>query len=270
MKIIVPTDFSELSKVAMVYAAEFASHTKDPLILVYNVILDSPPRAGMLLNIEEKMQANAIEDLQVLEKWIKTNINPAPDTFTEITRTNNSASAILQLAESKNAGLIVMGTRGASGLAGTILGSVSADVIRRSSIPVLLIPSDSKFSTEGRMVFAIDPGSPAPENTIRNFYHICQKFEKTPEFIFAGSLQKENEIAAATTLINSSLQGVTSIFHASAETNPVTAINNFNKENKCMVIALAPNQHSFFDRILGKSITTRMVADATVPILTLP
>jgi nucleotide-binding universal stress UspA family protein len=42
-------------------------------------------------------------------------------------------------AESRDADLVVVGTRGHGGIAGSLLGSVSADVIRRSKRPVVVV-----------------------------------------------------------------------------------------------------------------------------------
>ena len=43
------------------------------------------------------------------------------------------------IAESRDADLGVVGTRGHGGLAGALLGSVSADVVRRSNRPVVVV-----------------------------------------------------------------------------------------------------------------------------------
>lgn len=50
------------------------------------------------------------------------------------------ASEITAYANERGVDLIVMATHGRSGLAGKLLGSVAAEVIRRSAVPVLVIP----------------------------------------------------------------------------------------------------------------------------------
>ncbi len=51
----------------------------------------------------------------------------------------NAADEIAKIAESRDADLVVVGTRGHGGIAGSLLGSVSADVIRRSKRPVVVV-----------------------------------------------------------------------------------------------------------------------------------
>ncbi|MBK6639753.1 MAG: universal stress protein [Bacteroidetes bacterium] len=96
MKIIAPTDFSDLSKSALIYAAQLAASTNNPLVLVYNAVFEGPPRATVLINLEEKIELNAIEDMKMLAEWLKKSVEPSPDIFIEITKNHNAADAILK------------------------------------------------------------------------------------------------------------------------------------------------------------------------------
>jgi len=51
----------------------------------------------------------------------------------------DAAEEIAMIAESRDAALVVVGTRGHGGIAGSLLGSVSADVVRRSKRPVVVV-----------------------------------------------------------------------------------------------------------------------------------
>jgi len=51
----------------------------------------------------------------------------------------DAAEEIATIADSRNADLVVVGTRGHGGLADSLLGSVSADVVRRSQRPVVVV-----------------------------------------------------------------------------------------------------------------------------------
>jgi len=57
-----------------------------------------------------------------------------------VVREGPAAHVILQVAEEESASLIVMGTRGPSSAAELLLGSVSAEVLRRARCPVLAVP----------------------------------------------------------------------------------------------------------------------------------
>lgn len=58
----------------------------------------------------------------------------------QLIQLGNPAERILARAEEYGADLIVMGTRGRSGLAHVLIGSVAEGVLRRSRRPVLVVP----------------------------------------------------------------------------------------------------------------------------------
>jgi nucleotide-binding universal stress UspA family protein len=55
----------------------------------------------------------------------------------------DAAEEIARIAESRDADLVVVGTRGHGGIAGSLLGSVSAGVVRRSKRPVVVVHEPS-------------------------------------------------------------------------------------------------------------------------------
>jgi nucleotide-binding universal stress UspA family protein len=50
-----------------------------------------------------------------------------------------AGALVAEFAERCKAGLVVMGTRGHTGLAGILMGSVAQDVLARSAVPVCLV-----------------------------------------------------------------------------------------------------------------------------------
>ena len=51
----------------------------------------------------------------------------------------DAAEELATIAETRDADLVVVGTRGHGGIAGSLLGSVSAGVVRRSKRPVVVV-----------------------------------------------------------------------------------------------------------------------------------
>ena len=65
------------------------------------------------------------------------------------TGTDEVVDAVLGVARSMEAALIVVGSRGRGRLAGAVLGSVSQGVLRASSTPVLIVPPPEEGSANG-------------------------------------------------------------------------------------------------------------------------
>jgi len=133
-RIVVPADFSELSKGALHYAQALARVYEVPLRVLH--VVDTPQRpyvyelqADHMASREAQARAE-----RALEEWVE-----APDEGLKITSSvhrGEAAETIVDIA-SKPSDLIVMATRGRSGLRRTMIGSVTEEVIRRANGPVV-------------------------------------------------------------------------------------------------------------------------------------
>lgn len=269
MKIIAPTDFSDLSKSALIYAAQLAASTNNPLVLVYNAVFEGPPRATVLINLEEKIELNAIEDMKMLAAWLKSTVQPSPDIFIEITKNHNAAEAILKRTKDIDGGLIILSTRGASGLSGSVLGSVSGEVLRNSPIPVMALPPDMDSKKEGGFLFAIDPANGLHEISLRKFFAFCKIMNKKAEFLFVTNDDRTNEINNLKEYIAKTYPEFVCEYHSLTNENIAETIADFLSSHNFSILAIAPKKHNFLERMFGKSITTKLLSRINIPVLAL-
>jgi len=139
-RILVAVDFSPASvaaaEQALALAAAFDSHLL--LLHVLHEPADAPgfyssKKAGkkVLRNMEEAAAAMMAEFVEKhLKKWEKHEARILPGL---------PAEEIVRMAEAEKADLVVMGTRGTSGLKRLMLGSVADKVIRSCTCPVLTV-----------------------------------------------------------------------------------------------------------------------------------
>lgn len=136
-KILVPTDFSAYSNGALDYAATLAKQFGAEIVLVhviesmYYSVTDTFTVVDHLWALETT--ANALLDntrAQVAEKNV-----PVKSRL----ESGSAAEEILKAAEEEKADLIVMGTRGRTGVSHLLLGSVAEKVVRQASCPVLTV-----------------------------------------------------------------------------------------------------------------------------------
>jgi|SaaInl7_200m_RNA_FD_contig_21_1501420_length_614_multi_18_in_0_out_0_1 nucleotide-binding universal stress UspA family protein len=142
-KILVPTDCSELSREALLYAIEFAKEFKatltllmvtasEPLTILNDYGYFSPELHQKIVTESEKRAKMELEEFWTAipePKVEATLINIKGDPFTEIIR----------YAKDKSMDLIIMGTHGRTGLKHIVMGSVAEKVVRYSPQPVLTI-----------------------------------------------------------------------------------------------------------------------------------
>lgn len=156
-KIIITTDFSETSLLAIKHGAFLAQYTKGEVYLVhiitkhwekFNVFTPSVS----LENIEKASTALETK-LEELAAGIRKEYGV---TVTTVVNTGNPTSEIVNFAKEINAGLIVMGTHGYSAWEDLTVGSNALKVITKSPCPVMTMSARADKFGYNQIVLPID------------------------------------------------------------------------------------------------------------------
>jgi len=141
-KILCPTDFSDPSFEAMEVAAELAMHFSSELIVIHVVApIPAIPTERMIpaaFNIEEYQQAMEASSMKILEEHIEKKL-PEGISVRGMVFLGDPAHHIVNTADHEKVDLIVIATRGQTGLKRLVVGSVAEKVVRLSTRPVLSI-----------------------------------------------------------------------------------------------------------------------------------
>jgi nucleotide-binding universal stress UspA family protein len=137
--ILVPVDFSEHAARALDAAIELAKHfgAKLHLIHVYPIhpIMVAPYEVAIPIDIEKTLREPA--NLK-LREWAERAVKAGVAVET-MAAGDTPAEAIVRHAQDIRADLIVMGTRGLTGLKHVLLGSVAERTLRTAPCPVLTL-----------------------------------------------------------------------------------------------------------------------------------
>jgi nucleotide-binding universal stress UspA family protein len=139
-RILVPTDFSQPSDVALDYAREVANKFGASLHLLH--VIETPvavmsPEVGIVDSPE--LRAQLFEDARDrLQRRITPNDRTHHAATTEIVW-GTSAHSIVTYATERGMDLIVMGTHGRGGVAHLLMGSVAEKVVRHAPCPVMTV-----------------------------------------------------------------------------------------------------------------------------------
>lgn len=137
-KILWATDFSDEGREALLYADAFRKAFKAHLVGL-NVVPDLGPASydmsavikGELAKGMSSMKRKAKRKLEAIKK--STGIP-----FEIVVQEGNASKKIIEIAEEKNADLIVIGRRGLSVIEKLFIGSVANQVLRNARVPVLV------------------------------------------------------------------------------------------------------------------------------------
>lgn len=131
-KILFPTDFSHTGDAALAFATSLARDMDATLIIAH---VEEPPAAYGGGELYYGLPEPAHDELRrMLHQVLPT--DPAVP-FEHRLVTGDPATAIVNLAETEGAELIIMGTHGRTGFSRVLMGSVAELVVRRAKCPVL-------------------------------------------------------------------------------------------------------------------------------------
>jgi len=145
--VIAPVDFSDASTNALSFAAELSKRASAHLIIV-NIQEEKK---------DEKETKNKLKNLEAeMRKAFGSNLN-----CESMLLHGNLIDALKETIAFKQPDLIVMGTKGASGLKRILIGSNTVNVLASTKVPVFVIPEEAQFENfnrkgKNRVVLATD------------------------------------------------------------------------------------------------------------------
>ena len=155
-KILVATDFSEPSNVALAYGRDFARSYKAQLHVLHvveDVVLRYSPEVGMALPQLQVDLENAAK--REFETLITNDDRQTMDVVTRVETGLNIADAITRYARENAIDLIVSGTHGRGAVKHFLMGSVAERVVRTAPCPVLTVHAHERdFIAPDAMVAA--------------------------------------------------------------------------------------------------------------------
>lgn len=148
--ILVPVDFSVYSEAALLCAADLAEMIKAPLVVLH-VVHDPGEAPGYYSVKGSKKQLRRLEDVaaEFMESFMNNMKHRHPDNDAikkaqiELV-TGLPVTRILEMAEKHGARMIVMGSKGRTGLSHILIGSKAEQVVHLSPIPVTIVKNRHK------------------------------------------------------------------------------------------------------------------------------
>ncbi|MBO4208767.1 universal stress protein [Micromonospora echinofusca] len=136
--VVVGVDGSELSELAVAFAAEEAARRQTRLVAVHAWLNPAPVGPGDVLPLVYDVDALRSEEERVLAEAVAGLAERYPQLTVEQRLVRGAPKRVL-VQESAEAQLVVVGARGHGGLAGMLLGSVSHAVLHQAHCPVVVV-----------------------------------------------------------------------------------------------------------------------------------
>ncbi len=269
--ILVPTDFSENSIRALKYAQVLFSAMECNFYLLYvGTLLDTKKDAESFQELGNESSENTKKKLNDLVKNSRKHSTEANHFFFALHEYGFFIPTIKKHVEEQNIHLIVMGTKGISGIKEKVLGSNAGDVITKVQCNTLVVPVDVELSKPKEIAFPTDFNIFYSLKILRPMEEMVTlgkaKFRVMNALKEGDSLNEEQEKNKEHLLdfMQDSFQGKHS-FHTITNQKVKSAIQCFVESRDIDMIVMVAKNLNFIQQILFDSIVEQISFHTKIP-----
>ncbi|MFP5041240.1 universal stress protein [Parasediminibacterium sp. JCM 36343] len=271
--LLVPTDYSETSKNAVLYALGFAKQAGANKIVLYHtystqldISSDNVLPTGIVVDYAAEQQF-AEEQLQLFRKSIESLIPKGIEI--DILAVNMPfTSNINKVVKETGADAIVMGITGGGIVAEKLIGSNATTVARNATVPVIIVPPQTTYTHIIRILLAsdfIDVELSTP------FEPITKLLDATNAQLFILHVAKNEQQVLdaghpASVAFEDWLPGAHPFFHFAQNANFAEAVNEYAIEKKIGLIIIIPKKHDLAETLFIGSYTKKLVFHTDIPV----
>jgi len=260
--ILLPTDFSETSQKAAVFAMDLFGNEGMEYTLL-NTYLKQAYRNALIplqLNTEQASR----NGLRRMERRCRKHAGEVyiarRSSFEQL------AKAVNDMHESKPVDLVVMGTQG-EGNYGRV-GQNSNSVVTGSTPPVITVPAQWRPAPLSRILFA-DDGQGVSRASLEPLLDIARRTGAHVTILHVGSTTEDPRSKEQLRILHTLFGEVPHGFNSVEGPDVIEAMDRLVVEQDMQLVAVLRRKRSFWDRMLRGSTSKRLSMHTTVPLLVL-
>lgn len=270
-KFLVPTDFSENARNALVAALNLATVMKAEVLLCS--IYDQPSSGqSVLRNLSEQLRANTLEDLRTEIEEVCGTFGNVP--ISPLAVQGDVAEMIVKTANFENADLIVMGKAGKSNFSNLIFGSVALQTIHLAEKPLLMIPQEWQYKPFSKVCLATDLSPQNYSEILAPMINFAEVFKATIELLhFAEDQEALEEIYNGGGAVKKEIEEVLADkphkFSFRIEENVKKALFQHLDNSHFHMMCMVKNEYNWVQRLFRKTPIIDAAIHTHVPLLIL-
>ncbi len=277
--ILVPTDFSPNADKALDFAVQIAKKAKAKIILVHACDLLELTFKDNLWLKKEYNQKIVKEANEKLSLYCKTITAVEKITIRKKLYYGLITDTILHAATANKADLVIIGTLGNASVKGKILGSKTAGVISRATVPVLAVPLLSDWKVPGNILFTINSFSEGRKELVRPLLDLAELFHASVTVVkFSESATRTPHKYMTIERAGNSYVKKINAFSPGTQVKFVhleghrfdKSIEKYITKNKIDVLVMISHKRNFLKSLFHRSMTKKMAYHVSVPLLALP
>lgn len=272
-RILFPTDFSETSNNAFVYALKLADAVKAELIILHAYELPQLHMGGMPNTLKEVYDSIELENFENFKDQIpalreiaeKHHLNHVK--MSSILKHGDLIWTIKSVVKEENIDYVVMGTKGASGLKETFLGSNTGSVINEIDSYVIGVPENSQYTGIKNIVFTTRFRE-KDLKAINTVIELAKLFGAKVHCLYVKTKKTDvNPVIIEDWKFL--LKGENVVFHVIEDEHVQQTILNFVDSYDVDMLAMLNYKKGFFEELFNQSLTQKLSYHVQVPLLSI-
>lgn len=264
-KILVPTDFSDNAENALEYAIEIANTFNATIHLVH--AFQYTNKMGAFPQKQDKHRLDIIKKLKALTNKYSDRLNSKAKMVHHVTL-EKPIEGLKYFIKKFKIDLVIMGTKGATGIKGAIWGSIASQLIAKVNQPIIAIPNGYKDFKLNKILLSVERTNFDDNRTILPLIEIASKSKATIttfNMVLPVVAADNNEDYQTSDL----LLEISYDFHQSEDTDLKESIVNYVKDNDLDMLCMIKKDRGPISNIVHNSATKKVIFDCPVPMLVL-
>lgn len=258
-KVLIPTDFSPVSKNSLIYGLELYknSDTDFDIVHIYHPSFD-PVQPEIL---ESSLGLEMVKK-EILERFVNSISELAKENNIGIESSIEVGFTVEKIVElSKDYELIIMGSTGINSFINQIFGGISSEVASNSKCPVLLIPGTVNFKKIKNIVYSYDYEG-IDDAVLEDVAGFTRRYGAKLHFVHIYN--KEKKSISIVLPENFDLDHTISIVQADSIRE---GLSKYIEDNDIDIVIMATKTKNFWEKIINRSHTRQFSLTTKIPLL---
>nr|WP_315202501.1 universal stress protein [uncultured Flavobacterium sp.] len=270
-KILFPTDFSDVSKNAFIYALKLADALNAEIISLHVYELDSPAYLDASIFLQEIYEYEELSEFENFKDEVPVlrNIAQANDfghiPIRNVLMQGSLVAEVLKVSKEENIDFIVMGTKGVTHLRQIFLGTTLTKIMDQSKITVLGVPENCEYKPINKILF-----------TTKYHFEDIEALQKTNNLakvlnahIDCLNIKPPHKVHNDDYVVDfkNVFKNSDVTFHSILSDDVEGAILDFIQQNNINMMAVHIKHMSFFEKLFQVSLSKKLAVDINIPFL---
>jgi nucleotide-binding universal stress UspA family protein len=230
-----------------------------------------PSNSTVLRDITPILKQDAETQLLRLANQIKANPEYTNVAYTTVAKKGQLVTELRTVAKEMHADLIVMGTKGATGISEIFIGTNTASVIEATMCPVMAIPEKAVYKNINRILYATDYNT-IDFDSVRKLAEIAGLFNASIVLLHVASdafttIDEAGMIEAFAQKIKQEIAYPDISYRLVESSDILNSLNSTIQSMNIDLVAMTTRKRNFFEKYFSNSMTKKMAYHTSIPLL---